>query len=123
MASDKTAFLGKALLTVQNDMIAPRFDLATEVLIVKAGANGFVVPARSLLLPGPSVDELCALILRENIAALVCGGIENENYQFLVWKKVKVYDRVIGGVHDVMKRLLAGELRAGMIAPTSGARG
>lgn len=122
MASDKIAFSGKALFTIQDDMIAPRFDLATEVQIIQAGRDGTLEPVRSLLLPGPSVDELCALILRENIAALVCGGIENENYQFLVWKKVKVYDRVIGSAQDVRKRLLAGELKTGMIVPAGGAR-
>lgn len=122
MASDKVAFSGKVLFTVQDEMIAPRFDLATEVQIVHVGSAGFLEPTRSLLLPGPSVDELCALILRENIAALVCGGIENENYQFLIWKKVKVFDCVIGRVDDVMKRLLAWELRVGMIVPADETR-
>jgi len=99
-------------------MIAPRFDLATEVRIVKVEEGKVVEPTRSLLLPGPSVDELCGLILRENITVLVCGGIENEQYQFLVWKKVKVFDRVIGNIHDSLRLFLAGRLEVGMVVTT-----
>jgi len=118
MASDDFVFTGKILFTLQGDMIAPRFDLATEVHIVNLTEGRVIEPTRSLLLPGPSVDELCGLILRENISILVCGGIENEQYQFLVWKKVKVFDRVIGNIHDSLRLFLTGRLEVGMVVTT-----
>lgn len=105
----------KILLTLADDMIAPRFDLATEVLIVALEDNQVAGPPRSMLLPGPSADDLCGLILKEDIALVVCGGIEEEHYQFLSWKKVKVIDRVIGESKEIVKRVLAQELQSGDI--------
>lgn len=105
----------KVLLTLANDMIAPRFDLATEVLIVSVEDNKISGSPRSILLPGPSADELCGLLLKEDVAVLICGGIEDAHYQFLSWKKVKVIDRVIGTAGDVLTEFMAGELQDGSI--------
>jgi hypothetical protein len=45
----------------------------------------------------------------------VCGGIEDEYYQYLKWKNVKVLDSVIGSYNDVIKRLESGTLQSGDI--------
>jgi len=111
MDLDKNRLMEKILLTLADDMIAPRFDLTTEILIVSAESKRTTVPPRSMLLPGPSADELCGLILKEEITTLICGGIENEHYQFLSWKKVRVIDRVIGATEDVLITFLTSELR------------
>lgn len=120
MESGDGAAMKKILLTLSNDKIAPRFDLAIEVMIVCVDGPDVSGVPKSVLLPGPSVDELCGLILKEEISTLICGGIEEEHYQFLSWKKVEVFDRVIGGAEEVIKRLLAGKLLAGDIIKPSG---
>jgi len=102
------------ILTVMDNKIAPRFDLATEVLIFSSDPSG-AASTRSMLLPGPSADDLCALILKEGIDVLICGGIEDEHYKFLSWKKIEVIDRIIGNATDVLERYTAGNLHEGDI--------
>ncbi|MDF1592649.1 MAG: hypothetical protein RQ753_07200 [Desulfurivibrionaceae bacterium] len=109
----------KILLTLTNDMIAPRFDLATEVLIVARENKQISGNPKSMLLPGPSADELCGLILKEDISILVCGGIEEEHCQFLTWKRVTVLDRVIGKSEDVIRQVLDDTLHPGDIVKKS----
>lgn len=102
----------KILLTLAGKMIAPRFDKTTEVMIAPVLDGEISAQPRFILLPGPSADELCGLILKENVDHLICGGIEDEHYQFLSWKKIQVIDRVIGRYQDVLDCFLRGELRA-----------
>lgn len=111
--------MGKILVTLDDSMIAPRFDLTTEVCIVTRRGKGQLGSTRSILLPGPSADDLCGLILRETITVLICGGIEEEHYEFLTWKKVRVIDRVIGRADDALKKFKAGELESGAIVGIS----
>jgi predicted Fe-Mo cluster-binding NifX family protein len=105
----------KVLLTINENNIAPRFDLTTEVTIADIDGGLLIAEPRCVLLPGPSGDELCSLILKENIEIVICGGIEEVHYQYLAWKKIKVIDRVIGPSEEVLKLALGGELRPGTI--------
>lgn len=109
----------KILITLRDDVIAPRFDLATEVLIVEAEQQRTVGSRRNILLPGPSGDELCSLIIKEDISLVVCGGIEEAFFQYLVWKKITVIDRVIGPVDEVLRLALAGKLKKGDVLRAS----
>lgn len=98
------------------ESIAPRFDLAVEVLIAEADATGALIgEPRIVLLPGPSADALCALILKEGVGLVVCGAIEESHFQYLSWKKIKVIDRVIGPWQQALARALANRLKAGEI--------
>ena len=94
--TDLTEIAMKILITLRENDIAPRFDLTTEVLIVDADGGKETSKPRNILLPGPSADELCSLIIKEGIALVICGGIEEAHYQYLVWKKITVIDKVIG---------------------------
>ena len=85
----------KILIPLFNDYIAPRFDLATEVLIIDAGEGGDD-REKIVMLPQASAEQLCHMILMERIEVLICGGIEEEYYQYLKWKKIDVLDSVIG---------------------------
>jgi len=101
----------KILITVEKDWVSPRFDLTREVLIAENKGEKI----RTVILPRPSVEELCSFILTENVDIVVCGGIEETYYQYLLWKKVKVIDRVIGPVKEVLKRVVQNRLREGKI--------
>jgi hypothetical protein len=68
-----------------------------------------------VLLPGPSADALCSLVLEEGITDVACGGIEDAHYQYLRWKKVRVLDRVIGSWEGVLRLFLRDELRPGAV--------
>ena len=105
----------KILLTLAGEMIAPRFDLATDIRIVRVEDNMIVTPPKTMLLPGPSADDLSGLVLKENINSIICNGIEEEHYSFLTWKKIEVIDRVIGSADAAIRAYLDGELKEGMI--------
>lgn len=110
----------KILITVDGTSVASRFDLATEVRLYIL-ANGEVSgQPRSILLPTPSADELCSLVLKENIDVLICGGLTEEHFQFLCWKDVKVHDRIIGSCSDAVKRYLDGTLSSGAVIRKKG---
>jgi hypothetical protein len=105
----------KALICLHGDEVNPRFDLTREVLIAVVSDTGKVNGERELVLPHASVETLFNLILAEGIHVLICGGIEEEYFQYLTWKKIIVLDSVIGHGREVLKRLAEGRLRAGDI--------
>jgi predicted Fe-Mo cluster-binding NifX family protein len=104
----------KILVTLRDNDIAPRFDLTTEVLIVESGSKEASKP-RNILLPGPSADELCSLIIKEGVSLVICGGIEEAHFQYLVWKKISVIDKVIGPAAESLRLAKAGQLTPGAI--------
>ena len=101
----------KVLIPLHEDHVAPRFDLVTDALVVAYGPAGEVLEERTVVLAHAAADELCKLILTENVKVVVCGGIEEEYYQYLSWKKVRVVDSVIGPARDALARLRDGSLR------------
>jgi predicted Fe-Mo cluster-binding NifX family protein len=105
----------KILIPLYADQVAPRFDLATEVSIVSMADDGRPTEKKTVVLPRASAEQLCHLILLEKISTVVCGGIEDEYYQYLKWKNVTVLDSVIGSYNKVIKELESGTLQAGDI--------
>jgi predicted Fe-Mo cluster-binding NifX family protein len=105
----------KALICLHGDEVNPRFDLTREVLIAVVSDTGKVHGVREIVLPHASVETLFNMILAEGIQVLICGGIEEEYYQYLTWKKINILDSVIGDCREVLNRLAQGLLRAGDI--------
>lgn len=105
----------RALLTVRKDEIAPRFDLTTEALLVNISNTGEIVLRKSFLLAHASGDELCDLALSRDVGIIVCGGIEDEYYHYLRWKRIEVIDQVMGPLESVVTRLAANKLGSGDI--------
>lgn len=101
----------RILIPLMGDYVAPRFDLAPEVLIVTMDDDGRIMEERTLVMPRPSPEALCQLITTERINILVCCGIEDEFYQFLIWKKVQIYDSTVGSYIEVVRRLKQGTLK------------
>lgn len=102
----------KILIPLFNDEVAPRFDMATDVMMVRIDSKG-EINERIIVLPQASADDLCALATSDNTDAVVCGGIDDEHYQYLVWKGITVLDDVIGPVDKVLDRYKAGRLTVG----------
>ncbi len=103
----------KIIIPLFGEDVAPRFDLATEVSILGLDEGGEIIEEKALVLPHASAEQLCHLILTEGIQVVICGGIEEEYYQFLTWKRVEVFDAVIGPWRRAEKRLREGLLRSG----------
>lgn len=101
----------QVLVVIQDQQVAPRFDLALEVVVAHDDADS----VRTLILAQNSAEKLCHLILESGINDVVCGAIEEEHHQFLTWKKVKVTDNVIGPVKWALDRWRSGLLKSGDI--------
>ena len=109
----------KILITLRDNDVAPRFDLTTEVLIVETDGGKATSKPRNILLPGPSADELCSLIIKEGVSLVICGGIEEAHFQYLVWKKITVIDKVISPASEALHLAKAGMLTPGAILRNS----
>jgi len=105
----------KVLVTLYGNDVAPRFDLATEVLIAAVTADGAVLEEKTMVLPQASAEKLCHMVLTEEVEAVICGGIEQEYYEYLTWKRVNVIDSVAGCYEVVLERFGRGTLKAGDI--------
>ena len=105
----------KLLIPIQGDFVAPRFDLATEVLVARHERGKIVGEPKSIIMERASDEGLCQMILEENITEVVCGGIEELHYNFLTWKKVTVIDGVISGWQKALELAVAGKLKQGEI--------
>lgn len=90
----------KILIPLYENDVAPRFDLATDILITQL-LDGRE-KEKVIVLPQASPEELCHLIITEHINTVICGAIEEEYYQYLVWKKIKILDSVIGSWRSVI---------------------
>ena len=105
----------KVLITLHGAQVAPRFDLATEVQIFQLADDGRLMEEKTVVLPRASAEQLCHLVLVEKIQAVICGGIEDEYYKYLIWKNVKVFDSVIGSSRAAVERFRTKALRSGDI--------
>ena len=105
----------KILITIVEDEVAPRFDLATEVLISMLGDDSAILENKTMVLARESAEYLCELILAEEVQVVICGGIEEEFFDYLTWKKVRVVDSVMGPWERALDRLRSGDLKAGAI--------
>jgi len=104
----------KLLIPLFRDEVAPRFDLATEVLLAEVSVDGDV-RTQDFLLPHPSADGMCDLVLTKGVDVVICGGIEEEYYHFLRWKRVEVMDNVAAQALTALARYVDGSLKAGDI--------
>ena len=105
----------KVLIPLYGNDVAPRFDLATEVLISTGGKARGSREEKIVVLAQASAEQLCHLVLAEGVDAVICSGIEEEYYQYLTWKRVQVFDSVIGSWEPVLERFCQGKLQSGDI--------
>lgn len=105
----------KILIPIFGNDISPRFDLTAEVYIITVDDSGRYQDERIVVLPQISAEHLCHLILTENVHVVICGGIEDEYYQYLTWKRITVYDSVIGPWQAAVSRYLDNSLHCGDI--------
>jgi predicted Fe-Mo cluster-binding NifX family protein len=100
----------KTLIPLFGDDVAPRFDLATEVLLISLDKSSGEQEEKMLVLPQASSEQLCHLALTEGIQVVICGGIEEEYYHYLTWKKIKVIDSIMGSWKKAYQDFTSGML-------------
>jgi len=105
----------KLLIPIQGDYVAPRFDLATEILILRFEKGEKDGEPRTIIMERPSDEAICQMVVEEHVTDLICGGIDEVHYNFLVWKKVNVLDAVIGSWRQAAEKALNGKLKQGEI--------
>lgn len=105
----------KILIPIFGDDVSPRFDLSAEVYIAAIDDKGEYQDERIVVLPQISAEQLCHLILTENVNIVICGGIEEQYYQYLNWKRIQVFDSVIGPWAQALTRYLENSLQSGDI--------
>lgn len=103
------------MIPIQGDFVAPRFDLAREILIARYEDGVLQGDPRTIIMESPSEEELCQMAVEEHITDMVCGGIDELHYNFLVWKKVNILDAVIGDWQTALEKALEGSLKQGAI--------
>ncbi len=114
-ARDRLPMSDKVLIPLFGDDVAPRFDLATEVLIAVLDSQGDVREDRIIVVSQASAEQLCHMVLKEEIGTVICGGIEEEYHQYLQWKRVSLLDGVIGAWKAALSAYVAGRLEPGSI--------
>lgn len=109
----------RVLITVHDAFVSPRFDMSFEIIVAEKGPGNDVdaIDKKYFLLSEPSTEELVRTIQNEGVHAVICGGIEDEHYQYLTWKKIKVYCNVIGPFDKVLEAWASGRLSEDMIFP------
>lgn len=106
--------LQRILIPIMGEDIAPRFDLATEIQIITI-SNGNIEESKTIVLPQASAEKLCQIIITENVKSLICGGIEDEYHQYLTWKRIQIFDAVIGKWETALEKLMKTALSSGDI--------
>lgn len=105
----------RVLIPLYRDEVAPRFDLASEALIADVEPDGPDISSEEYLLPHASAEGLCDLVLRKDVDVVICGGIDEEYYHYLRWKRVEVLDNVAARAKDALERFARGQLKAGEV--------
>jgi predicted Fe-Mo cluster-binding NifX family protein len=105
----------KIMITLFENDVAPRFDLTREIVLVDLNSEQGLTNEKTIVLPRASSEDLCYMILREEVDVVVCGGIEEEFHDYLTWKKVNVIDNVIGPWSWALTCLQDSRLASGMI--------
>jgi len=106
----------KILIPLFENELAPRFDMAGDILIVsitrETSAMG-QVEEKVVVLDTPSAESMCRLAITENVQTVICAGIEKEFFDFLEWKGIRVLDDICGPVDVILEAFLGGKLTTG----------
>jgi len=109
----------KLLIPIQGDFVAPRFDLASELIMTHYRGGELLDELRTIIMERPSAEDLCQMVVESHITDVVCGAIEESHYNFLAWKRIMIFDGIIGDWQTAMDLVVRGELEARQIIPVS----
>ncbi len=99
-------------ITLLGERVSPRCSYADSIMLISQKRSGLCTPKR-LPVDNLNLPDLSDLLLQNRVDVLVCGGITNENKEFLNKRNLNVIDNVIGTTDGVIHGLTSGELKAG----------
>ncbi len=107
----------KIMITIRGDFVAPRFDLSSEVIVATCYDGQLLEEPHSIIISNVTAEKICDLALKENVSTVICGGIEEQHFQFLNWKKITIFDSVIGPYIEILQLSMNDTLESGCILP------
>jgi len=107
----------KIMITIRGDFVSPRFDLSSEVIVATYYDGQLLEEPHSIIISDVSAEKICDLALKEKVALVICGGIEDQHFQFLKWKKITIIDAIVGPYADVLQLVMNNVFEPGTILP------
>jgi len=106
-------------IALVGDRVAPRCIFAESVLVVDRRRR-VARPEATAPLEDHGLLELAKVLSESRIDVLVCGGISNEEREFLAERRVDIIDNVAGSTRELLNALQAGTLHSGfgLASPT-----
>lgn len=102
--------------------ISPRFDCATELLLITI-ENKEALKREKLLWRGLHAYERITELIKMGVDMLICGAIDGFSHTLLAQKGIKVYSWVTGEAENAIELFLKGHLQPGMILMPDGKSG
>jgi uncharacterized metal-binding protein/predicted Fe-Mo cluster-binding NifX family protein len=99
-------------IAMAGDRVAPRGVFAESVLVVVLRRN-VARPEATAPLEDHGLLDLAKVLSESRVDVLVCGGISNEEREFLAGRGVEIVDNVAGSIRELLDALQAGSLRPG----------
>jgi uncharacterized metal-binding protein len=99
-------------IALVGDRVAPRCVFADSVLVVVLRRN-VAMPEATALLEERGLLELAKVLSESRVDVLVCGGISNDEREFLAGRRVSVIENVAGSIRELLDALPSGLLRSG----------
>jgi len=99
-------------ITLVGDRVAPRCVFAESVLVVALRRN-VAKTETTLRLGSAGLLDLANALSEAGADVLVCGGISNEERDFLAGRRLDIIDNVAGSVQELLYALQCGTLQTG----------
>lgn len=109
----------KIAVPIFNERVSPRFDAAPSVLIVTI-ADGRPVDRREIQTRNWTLAERLAVLDREGVTVLICGGIGRRTLDRLCAGGLRVFSWVTGESDDALEAFLRGTLESGIMTGRGG---
>ncbi len=101
----------KLAITVSAGRIAPLFDTARNILVLRL-EDGCILDSEERRIEGGGGQGRVAALLRANVDSLICGAITRELSGALESRGVRVQGFVSGSVHGVVQAFQDGTLHS-----------
>ncbi|MEW5981332.1 MAG: NifB/NifX family molybdenum-iron cluster-binding protein [Acidobacteriota bacterium] len=98
------------------ETVAPCFEYSATIAIFTLAGRG-VVEERDFCLQSRDALDRLRLLRDQGVELLICGGVQEFLQDALEESGIRVISWVSGGVDDLVKSFLAGELTSGTIGP------
>jgi len=101
-------------IPIYEDIVSPRFDIATELLIMTS-ENSKIQSEKRISIQGFHPLQILKAIIEEKINVVLCGGVNGFCLRFLGCNGIDVIPGLVGEVEAIKDGYLKGGLQPGMV--------